>query len=158
MADGHFLARSLRLCVLVRSLSFPHWTDFWIAIPLALLITAVRLWVMDPIATRIVVSRLGLTPSSLRQRNAKEPAGKRIPKWVLNEIDGFAQDMLIVSITQQQRKHNARPDCCSSTSNVSHRFVLLWVLSVAGLIRLPSSPLASPPAEEAHEEEAIDCR
>ena len=77
--------------------SFPVWTDFWIAIPLALVITVVRLWVMDPIATRIVVSRLNLSPTSLRQRNAKEPAGKRIPKWVLNEIDGFALDMLIVS-------------------------------------------------------------
>jgi hypothetical protein len=77
--------------------SFPHPSDFWIAIPLALLITALRLWVSDPISTRLVVRKLGLAPTSLRQRNAKEPAGKRIPTWVLNEIDGFAQDMLIVS-------------------------------------------------------------
>lgn len=75
---------------------FPHWSDFWIAIPLALLITAARLWVSDPIATRLVVAKLGLERTSLRERNAKEAPGKRIPKWVLNEIDGFAQDMLIL--------------------------------------------------------------
>ena len=89
--------------------SFPHWTDFWIAVPLAILITIMRLYVMDPIATRLVVSRLALSPTSLRQRNAQEAPGKRIPKWVLNEIDGFAQDMLIVNYTET-RKH-ARVGC-----------------------------------------------
>jgi hypothetical protein len=80
--------------------SFPVWTDFWISIPLAVVITLVRLFLCDPIATRIVVRRLGLSPTSLRARNDHESdPKKRIPKWVLNEIDGFAQDMLIVRRT-----------------------------------------------------------
>jgi hypothetical protein len=88
--------------------SFPAWTDFWVAVPLALIITVVRLFICDPLATRLCVARLGLAKDSLRQRNAKEEPGKRIPKWVLNEIDGFALDMLIVRTHPLTHQHQLR--------------------------------------------------
>lgn len=89
---------SLCLSSPLLSSSFPVWTDFWVAIPLAIFFTLIRHLLFDRIATHIVVTRLGLSPTSLRQRQKieKDPK-KRIPTWVLNEIDGFAQDMLLVN-------------------------------------------------------------
>jgi len=54
------------------------WSDFWIAIPLAVVITLVRLFVSDPISTRLCVAQLGLARHSLRDTNAKQEAGKRM--------------------------------------------------------------------------------
>lgn len=93
----------------VSSSSFPVWQDYWISIPLAIIITLVRFYVSDPIATAIAVRRLHLTPTSLRQRNKQETdPKKKIPSWVLTEIDGFAQDMMLVRtrITRADRTHD----------------------------------------------------
>lgn len=62
--------------------SFPRWTELWVSIPVAIVITLVRIYLSDWIATKIVVGRLKLTQSSLRERNQyeKDPQ-KRIPTW-----------------------------------------------------------------------------
>jgi len=87
---------------------YPHWTDFWITIPLAILITLLRLYVSDPIATRIVTSKLGLARNSLRSENAREKdPSKHIPGWVWEEIDGFAQDMVILKKRLKKRKYDS---------------------------------------------------